>query len=690
VAAEFAVVPTDEITILVTTPEGQPLAGNPEFTVSYGSASTTASVDGGTSEAIPVPKGIPATIDLVEGTANVETTIPGGVRTITIPLKMATPGQAAVPGVNKVVLEYEYPLTVKARDVQDRPVAGAMIDIFDRNKNLVGDGVTGGNGNFVIGVGERGTYYAAQHSMGGYPAILESGQVSSPGEVIVRIKSPDGEALTDLSAYPLLTEEISTTGAPAPAAGGYGGTAGAGYGQAVDQVIRDVLGWRPSGDVTGFQAALNGAFQLREVEGHTEWTWQQRGYAVQADMGALTGAQASIYARAKSALDQILPLLAGLTPLNPALFPPQDLEAIRTVITTELQELVSELALQGGPRIQRVDQLFELLTGEKTGSKNLNPDRVQGNLSTLRDRFGLTVDEIDTVDEERIVTNFRIVVEQVLSLQASWSTDRGLLAPLDPRASFGTVLIWLSRSLEAVCESVADLNFALDSVFVDAAQRQVIELNFAGEETLLLSDLLDWVDRASRDEGPRIIQDAGKDGVFAFAPVLRRLRDLIRATRQAARHGSGLPHGMRTPRVDRALQVLVEQLDEATNLASSVRRDAPPVIEAALVFLPELDRTELLKHRPGALPTLEDLPGKPRSITVEIIGANFRPGASAILIAQDHEELPELHTWNIQVNPPNEITATFRNPKTVPGGGDVTWLVAVTNKDGTHSNQFPI
>jgi len=142
--------------------------------------------------------------------------------------------------------------------------------------------------------------------------------------------------------------------------------------------------------------------------------------------------------------------------------------------------------------------------------------------------------------------------------------------------------------------------------------------------------------------------------------------------------------------VDRALQVLVEQLDEATNLASSVRRDAPPVIEAALVFLPELDRTELLKHRPGALPTLEDLPGKPRSITVEIIGANFRPGASAILIAQDHEELPELHTWNIQVNPPNEITATFRNPKTVPGGADVTWLVAVTNKDGTHSNQFPI
>src|SRR5438552_13548174 len=43
------------------------------------------------------------------------------------------------------------------------------------------------------------------------------------------------EAFTDLAAYPVLTEEVSTTGAPAPVAGGFGGgTAGAGYGQAVD------------------------------------------------------------------------------------------------------------------------------------------------------------------------------------------------------------------------------------------------------------------------------------------------------------------------------------------------------------------------------------------------------------------------------------------------------------------------
>ena len=179
-----------------------------------------------------------------------------------------------------------------------------------------------------------------QHPQGGEVGLQERVDVHSNGSALVQVQrgsrgGPDGgQAVTDLSAYPMLTEEISTTGVPAPAGGGFGGRAGAGYGQAVDQVIRDVLGWRPGGDLAGFQAALTGAFQLRRVEGHTEWTWQQRGYAVQADMGALTGAQASIYARAKAALDQIQPLLAGLTSLNPAKYEPQhSLSTCRTPLT---------------------------------------------------------------------------------------------------------------------------------------------------------------------------------------------------------------------------------------------------------------------------------------------------------------------------------------------------------------------
>jgi len=388
-------------------------------------------------------------------------------------------------------------------------------------------------------------------------------------------------------------------------------------------------------------------------------------------MGALTGAQASIYARAKSALDQILPLLASLTTIDPALYPPQDLEAIRTVITAELQELVGELALEGGPRIQRVDELFGLLLGDRVGSTNLNPDLVQGQLGRLRDRFGLTADHITTVEEERIVTNFRIVVEQLLALQASWSTDRNLLSVVDSRTSLGTILIRLSRGLEAVCESVADLTFALDSVYVDAAQRQVIELRLPNETPLLLSDLLDWVLRASRDEGPRIVQDAGKEGVFAFAPVLDRLRTLVDAAREAARTSNKLPSGMKTPRVDRAFQVLASQITEAATLARLVRGDLAPQLFAAVA---------------GA----RDEVGL---TTVTLAGANFRPKAAVVLIPENREDLPDLTARHPTIRPPISALAKFRIPKTSATYAGVTWLAMLINEDGAESNpvtvQFP-
>ena len=510
---------------------------------------------------------------------------------------------------------------------------------------------------------------------GSAPSQGQSGGTSSAADPLVR------EDLTDLASYPVLTEEITTTGAPAPADGGRPGT---GYGQAVEQVMRDVLGWRPSADVGGFQAALAGAFQLKEVEGHTEWKWQQRGYAVQADMGALTGAQASIYARAKSALEQIQPLLAGLTPLNPALYPPQDLETIRTVVTAELTELVSELGIEGGPRIQRVDQLFDELLGPSGNPPNMDPDRVRGQIGLLRDRFGLTVDQVKTLDEERIVTNFRVVVDQALALNASWRTDRDLFSRdvfsgKASQTSFGTTLIWLSRSLEAVSESVDDLNFALDSVFVDAAQRQVIELRFGhgsagvrsglpspgrpGEVPIILSDLLDWVVRACRDEGPRMIQDAGKDGVVAFSRVLRELQKLVRGTIQLSLTDRRLPDGLRTPRVKRAFQVLAKQLREAANLASSVRRDEAPEITAAF--------PQPATGRAGS------------QVPVHLFGHNFGTGASAVFRSGSTER-PAQQTEVVQ---PNFAVALFSGSWMKFGE---TGRLSLINEDGTRSNEVEV
>ena len=170
-----------------------------------------------------------------------------------------------------------------------------------------------------------------------------------------------------------------------------------------------------------------------------------------------------------------------------------------------------------------------------------------------------------------------------------------------------------------------DLNFALDSVFVDAAQRQVIELRFGhgsagvqerlaytrrgGEAPILLSDLLDWVVRASRDEGPRMSRTPARTACW-LSPACSGSSGCSSANHPLSLTDRRLPDGLRTPRVKRAFQVLAEQLHEAANLASSVRRDEAPEITAAFPRPP---------------------PGGPGSqVPDHLIGHNFRDRASAV------------------------------------------------------------
>jgi hypothetical protein len=198
--------------------------------------------------------------------------------------------------------------------------------------------------------------------------------------------------------------------------------------------------------------------------------------------------------------------------------------------------------------------------------------------------------------------------------------------------------------------------------------------NLRGDEApMFLSDLLDWVLRVSRDEGPRIIQDAGKDGVLAFTPVLNKLRVLVRATAQIARERNArnaMPAGMRTPRVDRAIKVLADQLDEAANLASLVRVEAAPQI-AFVAITPE-DAVRM------------PLSGRPDQIETSLIGSNFRGPATAILMAEDDEDLPEQRA-SATVMTPSTAKATFNNPGSDPNNAGTTWVVSIVNNDGTQS-----
>lgn len=411
------------------------------------------------------------------------------------------------------------------------------------------------------------------------------------GNIAAGVQSAAG-TVGDIAAFPVLTEEIGYP--PSPLAAPRGGPSmapiGTSLGQIATKAITDVLGWKlKADDPKGFVGALTASFTCKEMEGHTECTWVPRSYAVQTDLsGGITGAQASIYSRAKDALDQSLPLLDGLYALDPEA-DKEDVAALKGVARSQLTELVNELGMLGGPRVSRVNQYFGLLVlspGTTFPPANLptDPDQIGGTLGNLRDILGLnftTQDFVNTVDDEQDLSNFRILSDYVTSLAQSWINNLAFFGLDISKPFYGTQLVLLSRQLSVIAESIDEVRFALDSVFIGPAERQTLELRFAAADPpLFIEDLLSWIQGFAAEEGPRLIQDGGKFGVEnTFVPVAQQLRHLVDAARDPNPANAGLPRGFHTARVQRALEELDDELEELVNLATPITHvivDEPP------------------------------------------------------------------------------------------------------------------
>jgi hypothetical protein len=416
-------------------------------------------------------------------------------------------------------------------------------------------------------------------------------------------------AFSEFSAYPVLTEEVILPTAPSGIAPRGGGDVG----QRAFAAVRDILGWRPKlNDPRGFKAALERSFELSVVEGHVAWKYTPRGYAMMADMGEVTGAQASLLNRARAAVDLVKPLVSSLTPLACDTCA-DEYEPIRDMVVAELDGLVAELAQPAGPRIQIVDDLFRQLLGAAIVDPALNGrqgllggvDPIEagllygvrlrqllrsrsvdvknvvqrfGHLYTLQERMGLNRDEVNTVDDERIVSNFMTVEDTVFALWLTWWQERGAFGRLRvdgfrPEPFLGTQLVLVSRSLGVAAEAVQELYFALDSVFIGPPERQTIRLDFEKAGSLYLSELLQWAEDIATTIGPRYITDSGKDGVIALADTLRELRDCVSETVGLVQAGPPSP-AMATPRVRFALQKLAAQLTELVDLTDKFTRTA--------------------------------------------------------------------------------------------------------------------
>jgi len=383
---------------------------------------------------------------------------------------------------------------------------------------------------------------------------------------------------TDIdTAYPILTREVSTTTPTSRSDGPVAGQAA--------QAISDVLGWKwRDGDTNGFVAALTGSFTLSRVEGHTDAKWTPRGYAVQADLGAVTGAQASLAARARTAVKDSGELLDSLTPLRVD-FNKEVAEGFRALVHHDLDELRKEFE---SPliRVPRVDQIFSLLlfvSDQPTqssvaggGPVTIDPDTVGGHLGMVRDAFGLIPDFVDSVGDERVQTSYITIVDWVASLYYSWQAQRGKIDPftLPPGSQgyFGPALVALSQLLAATASQVDELTDAFDSVLVNAGEREVLRVPIPGGGTMPLGGLLRWISDFATTEGQQFITSAGKDGVdSAFTQVVKQLVSIVVLLPSAPGGQPALPPGFYSRRVQIGIDSLIDDLNEVVSVAAPVR-----------------------------------------------------------------------------------------------------------------------
>jgi hypothetical protein len=586
----------------------------------------------------------------------------------TVPAEALTPQPDSVPtGATPVASDVSstsdpHVIEWTVADEQDMPVPGVQVQVYDAATNkLVDQGKTGRDGQVRFILDQPGIYHVHTHANPSEAPSVNRVAVNSTarGGIVVRgggtapaaaiaaaagrpTFAPQGgpfrttiegavEAVQDAVAYPVLTEEIGYPPSPLARSPGMTSSGQAGsVGQIATKTISDVLGWQVKNDQKAFVGALTASFPITLDEGRTVARWTPRSYAIQTDLsGGITGAQASIYTRAKEALDQSLPLLEGLYPLFQEA-KPDDVTAIRASVSSQFSDLVGELSQMGGPRVARVTQLFSLLLGQPfpidpalalTFPVETNPDLIGGSLGRLRAEFGFGTDDdlINTVVDEQNATNFRIISDYVTSLAQSWLNNLPFFGLNATRPFFGTQLVLLSRQLSVIAETVNEVRFTMDSVFIGPAERQTLRIQFASpsDPDMFFEDLMTWIDQVSSEEGPRMIQDGGKFAVGeSFVPIVIRLQQLVTAARRPV-NTAEIPPGYRTVRVQNALRDLSAQLQQLVDLALPIRHAITP--EPAPEPVPPLS---VVSVNPNTVEIGQDL-------SVIIFGTGFDTSANA-------------------------------------------------------------
>ena len=227
------------------------------------------------------------------------------------------------------------------------------------------------------------------------------------------------------------------------------------------------------------------------------------------------GAIAGIYAGAESLLEEALELLSQLEPLHPEPLTSeasaQAVDEVRAVVRTELNELIKEINRTDGPRVVRVDALFQAVLGAENQT---------GFLGVLDEIFGLRLENQQPTSNDQRAVYIRLR-NLLVNLRETWQT-----LAVQGKKDADQLQAYLDQ-LKLVTAHAGQIQIILRFGLPGTAGWAEICLADEVGNTILARDLIAWIIHFAGQEGPQLIQAGGMHGIAAIQTITAVLLALL-------------------------------------------------------------------------------------------------------------------------------------------------------------------
>jgi hypothetical protein len=374
-------------------------------------------------------------------------------------------------------------------------------------------------------------------------------------------------------SYPILTEDIgsdlSSPGSTTAPSGDFQKT--------VLDTMRNVLGIRVrSDDPSTFSKALSNAFTIVDQDGIQSYIYNPTSLTLDASNGDVTGLQKVLLIQAQDLVRTCTPLIKGLRPI--ALYVEEDVEPLRELTVSALEELAVEFGYPGGIRRQILETKFQILIGPNPAKPTQGVPWSSGFFADLKRVLKLEKHFTKFTDDERVFTDFLTAASMTYNLFEVWQNTKDMFMKPDQDRYLGELQYLLSRSLEVVHEKRMMLVTIANSVFVNPADLYNFSLPIHNGQ-LTFGEIIDGIDDAVT-RIPNMLRQGGAYAVGPIGETLANFTFLVDQAKQGSR-SPGIPDGYATDRFQTSVDELLRSLGYARSLVDSFNKHVPSVSKGA-------------------------------------------------------------------------------------------------------------